>query len=182
MSRIIILNGVGSVGKSSIARALQDITTLPFLHVAMDNFLDMLPAAYFDHPDGFIFETTLQEGAPAVVIKTGPVATQLMRGMRRAMAALAAEGNNLIIDDVMLASDAEEYRTRFVGHDASYVGVFAPLAVLEQRERDRKDRMIGLARWQYERVHHGLTYDLVLDTSLLTPAQCAALIKEAFAL
>lgn len=178
MSRIIILNGVGSAGKSSIARALQDITTLPFLHVSMDSFLDMLPAAYWDHPDGFVFETTLQEGAPAVAIKTGPVAMQLMRGMRRAMAAMAAEGNNLVIDDVMLETDAEEYRTQFVDHDVSYVGVFAPLAVLEQRERDRKDRMIGLARWQYERVHQGLIYDLVLDTSLRTPAQCAAMIKE----
>lgn len=182
MSRIIILNGVGSVGKSSIARALQDITTLPFLHVAMDSFLDMLPAAYWDHPDGFIFETLSEEDAPTVAIKTGAVAMQLMRGMRRAMAAMAAEGNNLIIDDVMLDSDAEEYRIQFVGHDSSYVGVFAPLAVLEQREHDRKDRMIGLARWQYERVHQGLTYDLVLDTSLATPAQCAARIKETFGL
>jgi len=40
---VIILNGVGSVGKSSTARALQAITAEPFLHVAMDAFLDMLP-------------------------------------------------------------------------------------------------------------------------------------------
>jgi chloramphenicol 3-O phosphotransferase len=43
MSHIIILNGVGSAGKSSIARALQDIAMQPYLHVPMDAFLDMLP-------------------------------------------------------------------------------------------------------------------------------------------
>lgn len=182
MSRIILLNGVGSAGKSSIARALQDITTLPFLHVSMDSFLDMLPAAYLDHPDGFTFETILQQGAPAVEIKTGALGARLMRGMRRAMAGLAAEGNNLIIDDVLLDSDAEEYRTQLAGHDVSCIGVMAPLAVLEQRERDRKDRMIGLARWQYDRVHQGLDYDLTVDTSRESPALCAARIKEALGL
>lgn len=182
MSRIILLNGVGSAGKSSIARALQQITTQPFLHVSMDSFLDMLPAAYLDHPDGFIFEPLLQDGAPAVAIKTGALGAQLMRGMRRAMAGLAAEGNNLIIDDVLLGSDAAEYRLQLAGHDVSHVGVVAPLAVLEQRERDRKDRMIGLARWQYDRVHQDIDYDLTVDTSRENPAQCAVRIKAAFGL
>ncbi|MFZ5674615.1 MAG: chloramphenicol phosphotransferase CPT family protein [Pseudomonadota bacterium] len=178
MSRILLLNGVGSAGKSSIARALQEITTRPFLHVPMDSFLDMLPAAYLDHPDGFMFETGQQDGAPAVAIKTGALGAQLMRGMRRAMAGLAAEGNNLIIDDVMLEFDAEAYRIQLAGHDVSFVGVMAPLAVLEQREQDRKDRMIGLARWQFDRVHQGIDYDLTVDTSREDPARCAARIKE----
>jgi len=182
MSRIILLNGVGSAGKSSIARALQNITVKPFLHVTMDSFLDMLPTTYWGHPDGFIFETTVQDGAPAVAIKTGAFGMQLMRGMRRAMAGLATEGNNLIIDDVMLGSDAEDYRTQFVDHEISFVGVMAPLIVLEQRERDRKDRMIGLARWQYDRVHDGVDYDLTLDSSLATPEQCAAKIRDTFSL
>lgn len=36
MTRIIVLNGIGSVGKSSVARALQREARRPFLHVAMD--------------------------------------------------------------------------------------------------------------------------------------------------
>jgi chloramphenicol 3-O phosphotransferase len=64
IARIIILNGVGSVGKSSIARALQKITAQPFLHVAMDAFLDMLPASYMDHPDGFLFEDHGKKPSP----------------------------------------------------------------------------------------------------------------------
>jgi chloramphenicol 3-O phosphotransferase len=62
------------------------------------------------------------------------------------------------------------------------VGVFAPFEVLEARERERGDRMIGLARWQYERVHRDMTYDLEIDTSSPTPMECAELIKRRFRL
>ena len=62
------------------------------------------------------------------------------------------------------------------------VGVFAPLDVLEARERERGDRLIGLARWQYDRVHRGKRYDLELDTSGSTPLECATLIKQKFGL
>ena len=70
-TRIIILNGVGSAGKGSIAKALQQIASRPFLHVEMDAFLAMLPEAYFAHPDGLIFETVTRDGKPSVDIKTG---------------------------------------------------------------------------------------------------------------
>jgi chloramphenicol 3-O-phosphotransferase len=43
--RIVVLNGIGSVGKSFVAKALQALVTEPFLHVQMDAFLDMLPEA-----------------------------------------------------------------------------------------------------------------------------------------
>lgn len=72
-AKIVLLNGVGSAGKSSIARALQTITATPFLHIQMDAFIDMLPEALQDHADGFSFETVLEDGKPSVVIRSGPV-------------------------------------------------------------------------------------------------------------
>ena len=42
--------------------------------------------------------------------------------------------------------------------------------------------MIGLARWQYERVHKDMTYELEIDTSSATPMECAELIKRRFGL
>ena len=181
-SRIIILNGAGSAGKSSIARALRDITIEPFLHVAMDDFLAMLPPAYWDRADGIVFDTVTQDGKPAIAIKTGKVAARALSGMRRAVAALAAEGNNLIVDDVMLGSEMAEYRTLLASFDVSFIGVFAPLSLLEERESRRGDRMIGLARWQYDRVHAGRTYDLEIDTSAATAEACAHRIKHTFSL
>lgn len=44
-AQIILLNGAGSSGKSSIARQFQKIAGKPFLHVQMDDFCAMLPDA-----------------------------------------------------------------------------------------------------------------------------------------
>ena len=86
---VIILNGVGSVGKSSTAKALQAITAQPFLHVALDAFLDMLPADMLTHPGGLLFEATQDGGKPVAAIRTGPILDRAMRGMRHAVAAMA---------------------------------------------------------------------------------------------
>jgi len=95
---------------------------------------------------------------------------------------MARQGDNLIVDDVMLADEMSEYAALLSGFTLHVVGVFAPLDVLEARERERGDRLIGLARWQYDRVHRGKSYDLSLDTSSATPSQCAELIRQAFGL
>jgi chloramphenicol 3-O phosphotransferase len=182
MARIILLNGVGSAGKSSIAKALQTIAVEPFLHVQMDAFLEMVPEAYHEHPDGFIYETVHEDGKPLVVIKTGPVGERTMRGMRHAIAAMAGQGNNLIVDEVMSGCTSAEYADLLSGFDVFMVGVFAPLDVIEARELHRGDRLIGLARWQYDRVHKDMKYDLEVDTSKATPMECANLIRQKFRL
>ncbi|HEY2048093.1 MAG TPA: hypothetical protein VGH03_02035 [Caulobacteraceae bacterium] len=179
-SRVIILNGVGSVGKSSTARALQTLTAQPFLHMSMDAFIDMLPPRMLGDPDGLVFESTVDEGVTTVTIRTGPVFERVMSGMRRAIAAMAAQGANIIVDDVMLATEAQEYRSLLADFAPKFVGLFAPLDLLERRERDRGDRMPGLARWQYKRVHQGVAYDLEIDTSAITPIQSAQIIRDAF--
>jgi chloramphenicol 3-O phosphotransferase len=178
--RIIILNGVGSVGKSSTARALQTLTAEPLLHVAMDAFIDMLPEAMIGHPDGLVFETDASQSQPSVMVRSGPVLERAMRGMRHAV---AAQGNNLVVDEVMIGGDKlRDYRSLLSRFDMRLVGLLAPLEVLEARERSRGDRLLGLARWQYERVHQGMVYDLELDTSAATPLQTAQAICEAFCL
>lgn len=181
-ARVILLNGVGSAGKSSIAKALQEITTEPFLHVQMDTFTDMLPVAYQEHPDGFTYGTLYEDGNPVVAIETGPVGERTLRGMRHAIAAMAAQGNNVIVDDVLLGEEKAEYANLLSAFDVFLVGVFAPLNVLEAREKQRGDRLIGLARWQYNRVHKDLVYDLEIDTSCASPLECAKLIKQRFKL
>jgi chloramphenicol 3-O phosphotransferase len=179
---IILLNGVGSSGKSSIAKALQTITARPFLHVQMDAFMEMLPEPLQDHPDGFSYETVLEDGKPVVVIRTGPAGRRALQGMRYAIAAMAGQGNNLIVDDVLCDGEMPEYMKLLSAFDLHLVGVFAPLDILEERERRRGDRLIGLARWQYGRVHKDAAYDLEIDTSTATPLECARCIQQKFQL
>jgi chloramphenicol 3-O phosphotransferase len=103
--------------------------------------------------------------------------------MRHAVAAMAGQGNNLIVDEVMIEPQtAREYRDLLRDCDFRLVGLFAPLDVLEARERARGDREIGLARWQFGRVHHGMIYDLELHTVAAGPDECARLICDAFGL
>jgi chloramphenicol 3-O phosphotransferase len=184
-AHIVLLNGVGSVGKSSIAKALQNITTEPFLHVEMDAFLAMMPSSYLNHSDGLSFDTTLVDGKPSVLAKTGPVAKRVLSGMRQAVASMAAAGNNLIVDEVLFGNTAlgsgsvvSEYQTLLAPFQLHFVGVFAPLDVLERRERQRGDRLIGLARWQYNIVHEAMDYDFEIETASATADECAHLIKE----
>ena len=178
----MVLNGIGSVGKSSIARALQAIASQPMLHVQMDAFLDMLPAALQGHPDAFTYETIEEDGRPVVAIKGGHVGTPLMRGMIRAIAAMAGEGNSLIVYEVMDGGKWQSYAAALAPFTVHLAGLFAPLEVLEARERARGDRLIGLARWQFSRVHKGMKYDLEIDTTKASPEECAEQIKAKFAL
>ena len=99
----------------------------------MDAFLEMLPEALVGHPDGLMFEPTERDG---VGIRSGPVLERPMRGMRHAVAAMAAQGNNLTVDEVMIGPTKEhEYRALLAEFRLHMVGLFAPLDLLEARER-----------------------------------------------
>lgn len=180
MARVVVLDGAGSAGKSSIARALRSIAAGPMLHVQMDAFLDMMPEELLDHPSGFRFVHGEEDGRPSVAIETGPVGRRLLAGMRHAVAAMAGQGLDLIVDDVVLDDGIAVYRKLLVGHAVHVVHVHARLAVLEERERARGDRTIGLARWQHGRLHRGAGHDLEVDTTRSTAAECAALIRDRF--
>lgn len=161
---VILPNGAGSVGKSSVAQSMQRIAARPLLRVAMDAFLDMVPARMFGDPDGLIFRPVRDMPDPTLAIETGPLARQVLVAMRQTVATLAGQVCSLVVDEVLLHGDAE-YKRLLRGMNLRVVGLFAPLEALEARERARSDREIGLARWQCDRVHRGVAYDLELDTA-----------------
>ena len=61
-ARIVLVNGVSSVGKGSVAKALQRVAQRPMLHVQMDAFLEMMPSGSFGAPEGYTFETRTEGG------------------------------------------------------------------------------------------------------------------------
>jgi chloramphenicol 3-O phosphotransferase len=184
MSRVVLLNGVSGVGKSSIAKALQRIAARPMLHVQMDAFLEMMPPGSFGHAEGYAFETTLDAaGRPVTAITSGPILELAMHSLRAAVAAMADEGADLVVDEVMWnPALLADYRRRLAAHDLFTVGLTAPLALIEAREAARGDRTLGLARWQHDKVHAGMAYDLELDTAQAPAEALAAQIKAAFGL
>ena len=54
-----------------------------------------------------------------------------------------------------------------------WVGVHCPLAIAEQRERERGDRIVGTVRGQHALVHTFRKYDIDIDTSVAAPQECA---------
>ena len=180
-ARIVLLNGIGSAGKSTLARAIQARARAIFLHVPMDYWLEMMPARTLGTPEGLTF--ALDAKGAVIAVHSGAEQERALRGMRKAIAAMAAEGCNMVVDDVIFdAAVVAEYRELLAPYDLKVVGVHAPLEVLEARERARGDRGIGLARSQFGVVHAGVTYDFEIDTSTATAEDCAQAVVERFGL
>lgn len=170
MAKIVILNGTSSSGKTSLARAIQRLATGPVLRVSMDDFLEMMPPRFANDDEAFSFRPVADSDPVEVEIGTGPYGAALMRGMRTSIAALADQGLDLVVDDVMLgAGDQDHYREVLASHTLTFVAVHCAIETAEQRERERGDRDIGMARWQYSRVHTGRDYDVEVWTDKVMP-------------
>jgi chloramphenicol 3-O phosphotransferase len=172
-ARIVLLNGPGSVGKSSVARAMQALASEPLLHLSMDGFCEILPERFQDHLETFSFVTRNRGGFAVTDVATGPRGTALLGAIQRSVAILADAGFDLVVDDVWLDGEPAVYADLLSGHRVWRVGLTAPLGILEAREVARGDRLPGLSRAQADRVHEGIAYDLMIDTSHTTSDEAA---------
>ena len=62
------------------------------------------------------------------------------------------------------AIEIEEWKKALKNYHVIYVGVITPLEVLEKREKERGNRLLGSARSQYFKVHENVQYDLEINT------------------
>jgi chloramphenicol 3-O phosphotransferase len=186
LSNIVFLNGASSSGKSAIAHCLQQVMEEFYVHTGIDHFLERVPLRFHAISDGSEPETpygvlwVMPAGQPPVTeLRFGPPGIRLVAGMYAAMAGLASAGNNVIVDDVIFDRIVLREALRALkAFDVLFVGVRCPLEVVIEREVARGDRMRGLAEAQHVIVHDHGTYDLEVDTSLLSSMECASLIKQ----
>ncbi|MBI2333166.1 MAG: hypothetical protein HYU84_13590 [Chloroflexi bacterium] len=131
----------------------------------------MLPKQYLDRP--------LWDDVLGKAVHPGPVGWSLFSGMHHAIAAAASRGNNILADHVFVEKAwVDECAELFSGMNAYLIGLTCPLDVLEQREKNRKDRTLGQAKLQYDVIRKFTQYDLELDTSKLTTDECVEKIIE----
>jgi chloramphenicol 3-O phosphotransferase len=165
---IILLNGASSAGKTTVARSLQKIMSAPYLNVPVDSFAAMAPdAGQLGEPGSAPWQS---------------VFNHLLSGFHHSLAALAAAGNNLIVDHVLVQGTEpqnwlEECLEVLAPFPVYFIGVRCPLEELRRREQERGDRGAGLAEFQFSRVHRHGTYDLEVDTAVSSADQCALEIK-----
>jgi len=174
----IVLNGTSCSGKSSIAAALQQLWPRPLQVTGIDTFLAAQSRRFFaiggSGAAGFSWTPVTVDGQPAFGWVPGPLGLGMIRASHAYWAACAGAGLDQVIDDVWLVpGQPAGLRDALAAANTLWVGVHCPLAIAEQRERERGDRIVGTVRGQHALVHTFRTYDIDVDTSAATPQECA---------
>ncbi len=177
------MNGTPRSGKSSIAAAIQDTFDGVWMNLGVDRFMEMTPARY--HPG-----IGLRPGGERPDLE--PLVAVLYRAMYDAIAAHSRLGLNVVagVDHHDAYSPPRGSRPdsapRLSGLLALFVGVRCPIEVILERRRTSgwsagrsidASAMKAIEAWQ-RAVHDPGIYDLEVDTSLASPAECAAAIRE----
>ena len=184
--QIIYLNGPSSAGKSTLARALQAKLQKPFLAIGIDQMIFMMPEKLNDwHGDsivpGFSWQPVKDEEGTIIASKiyVGPFGKRMISALKDVVVALANAGHNIIIDDVAFGKEAvDAWRTALKPFKVLWLGVVAPVEVIEAREKARGDRKLGTARWQAEHVHVGVDYDRMINTHEQSTDENMAIISK----
>jgi chloramphenicol 3-O phosphotransferase len=179
--RIVILNGAPRSGKSSIVAAIQATFDGLWINLGVDRFMPMTPRQYL----------------PGIGLRPGgerpdlePLIPLLYRALYASIAAHSRLGLNVAVD----VDHHDAYSVPLgilpacarllAGRQVLFVGVRCPIEVIMQRRQATgwdPGWSVGMPvpepvrRWQ-EAVHIPGIYDLEVDTSFLSPEQCAAAI------
>jgi chloramphenicol 3-O phosphotransferase len=183
MNPVIVLNEGSSSGKTSIARSLQRLLGATWMTLGVDDLIRALPGG--EEIDDRIRaqrgggEPVRTEGSVAIGSDGSVVVGDDFRGAEASwyagMAAIGRCGTGLIIDEVFMGgrSSQERLASALEGLPVVWIGVRCAPEVAEARERSRADRVGGMARLQATRVHEDVVYDLVVDTTAASAADCA---------
>lgn len=164
---VVVLNGASSTGKTSLGRSLQRQLGAGWFLLGTDDLLHALA------PSG--------EGADLLEV-SGNGDVRPTGAFRRAQVAwyggllgIARHARGLVVDEVLLGGGSSQARVEraFAGLPVVWVGVVCDLAVGLRRERLRGDRVVGMHAQQRDRVHAGVRYDHVVDTTSATPGEGA---------
>jgi chloramphenicol 3-O phosphotransferase len=184
--QIIYINGPSSSGKTTLAKALQEELNPPFLHIGIDRVIGMMPEKVNNWDGqgaiGFSWKPAVDEtGTPVHEIEVGPFGKQMVQTLKELVLTLVRMGHQVIIDDVSFGKcEVDGWRETLKEVKVLWVGIKAPLNVLEAREKERGNRMHGSARAQFFTVHKGVSYDLEIDTEKESLATAVNLIKERY--
>ena len=161
-----MLNGGSSSGKSGIARCLQAVLPDPWLVFGVDTLIQAMPVA--SRLSGIEF-------AQAGTVIVRPEFRALEAAWMEGVAAMARAGARIILDEAFLGGAASQQRwlTALGALRVLWVGVRCDGAVAAAREMARGDRVTGMAASQAELVHHGVHYDLQVDTTHTEALDCA---------
>jgi len=189
--QIIILNGAPRSGKSSIISVIQETFDGVWLNLGVDVYRHVTPRR-------FLPGIGLRPGGERPELEA--LVALLYAGLYETIAAQSRLGLNVVVD-VGHHDDYAQPRCiladcarRLAGLPVLFVGIRCPIEVIMERRNagqiGREDLYVTgssdnpipepVRRWQRE-VHIPGIYDLELDTSLLSPMECAEAIRQRIA-
>lgn len=182
MSRVIVLNGGSSAGKSTLAAAFRAERAAIgdfWLLIGIDDYLGKLPDAWLEfgeHVGPFSRDGMRVELGPnGAAITFGPVARGVLDAYQGAVAAAAHAGVQVIVDELVFDRPTwDNWGVVLTGLDVVWVGVYCAPDVAEVREAARGDRTPGKARLSASFPHAHPRYDFTIDTTERTSAKALA--------
>ena len=176
-SYVIILNGVTSSGKTSVARAIAKLSPQPTLMFGIDQITETIEPS---QQTNFYRFTAPKTGEVAVTCwHPTPLGKHLYNKTLPSVVCAFATDNifNIVVDEIFLPEEHERLRSyaqQLSGLTVYFVGLACALEELEQREHLRGDRPTGHAQTQYKRVHAWQSfYDPQIDSGTNSPDECA---------
>lgn len=180
--QIVILNGTPRAGKSSTAAAIQETFNGPWINLGVDGFKRMT-AARLQPAIGLRPGGERQDLEPLIIV--------LYAAMYESIAAHSRLGLNVVVDvghhDAYATPRAilTDCAKRLKGLPVLFVGLRCPIEVIMERRRTTwgNTSNVGdpipdpILRWQRE-VHLPGIYDLEIDTSTMSPEDCAEVIRK----
>ncbi len=160
---VILLNGTGSSGKTSVAKVLQEKLTTQYLNFSIDSVLYALPPSDLQ---------AMIKGTS--ITRDGYDYANLVKGYHLCLPGLIQANCRLIIDNAWIdKQEVDALLNLLQPYHVIKIGVHCELEVANLREKKRGDRAIGLAAYEYPLVHQNMDYDLVIDTSYKSPEEAA---------
>jgi len=148
----IILNGVSSSGKSTLARCIQELSDIPYYHLSIDNFLESFPKKYYD---------------ARYADMQSYMSDKIIFSFNKIIESICESGIDLIVDLVM---NEEIFHHKILqqvleNYSVFIIGVHCSEVELIRREKKRRDRYDGLAVSQLKHTHNIINYDFEVETS-----------------
>ncbi|MBT6336160.1 AAA family ATPase [Candidatus Woesearchaeota archaeon] len=171
--KIVFLNGTSSSGKSTLAKELEERLDGEYTRVSLDGFSKQV---WEDH----MFRRAKKKKDKIFEGRTQNQARDHIAPLfHDDVAKRALAGENLIVDHLFQEPEwFKDWTEKFADYDVTMVGLHCPLDVLKQMEIDRRDRMIGTAEYQFDKVHVNQQYDFEVDTSQLSSQDIAVLVSS----
>jgi chloramphenicol 3-O phosphotransferase len=184
LGQIVILNGIPRSGKSSIVAVIQDTFDGPWMNLGVDRYMGLTPKRYL----------------PGIGLRPGgerpdlePLVQVFYAALYESIAAHSRLGLNVVVD----VGHHDGYATprgiladcarRLQGSPALLVGVRCSSQVIMERRRNTgwdvgtgSEPSPEVLRWQHA-VHTPGIYDMEVDTSEYSPAECAEMIRQRLA-